>query len=1256
MDEHLLEVYLINTARHTEETPVAEWVSLPTNADTMKAVFERLGVDGSDTEQYQVSAYHSSLDGWSEALKPGESLDDLNYLAALLTQRSGEERDKFAAAVQYGDHAASAADLINLTHNLDCYWLYPTVHNSDDYGHYLIDDLDELELPDAAKRFFDYKSYGREAVKEDRGIFTDYGYIYNNGNDYAEWYKANQVPQEYRLTSQPSSQRDMDELPQGAALPSEPIPVRPLVLNATDTQGRIREITEHLEQGVQEVFESERYRDYLKAMSRFHNYSLNNTLLIVMQETAYTALKERELQDNTIAAEKGLKPYTLLNVEFNDGADQQSSGYIGWYYATLAVDGKICTHLETGLNHDIASGSVSPTPTRENYYAAGALKESDVDYVFNNVGFSSASDLYSLHLSDAARGRAELELAKKLIDDYCREEFHSGADFSDLSAVGIGHTTVTDDEIPIQAYANLADFRIEKYLGDVLIESRQYESLAALIQGELNDLEFGDLTYASDEQIAMFHAQEEVSGKEATSLNPAVQPVVTILWSESDKLQEGEQLPLARADALFKVLDDEKRSEREKPGYTGGWYDKTKFRIDCTFHGERDSYEGRQDFGDGDGALIDHIQAYHEYYAKDENWKNFVLHNEGAEAWEKDKAEREMLLTEFVPYMRLHCNLSEQERTAADMLENGEALTPEQTAYFHAVLAHVDACREKLNAGDYHLPDPPQLSDFDKELQDYKAHVESEIAQEAEATGMTVEEYAANGYEPQEQPTDVQEQPEETPPADTAPEQTAVRYYTINEGAARRANDANSYRDYAAGSATAEYRQMVDQAAAIAQRQKERVDPMYHEKIDALLDTYARKLAENLNDHYAIEARVPSILVAGGSNFPVRKKEKQNAARDRNMQEWQDVQGILDKIRSTGMGGISMDDPQAAAKLEAKLVKLESAQETMKAVNAYFRKNKTLEGCPSLTPEQITKLQQEMAQSWHLDKSRPYPAYMLSNNNAEIRRIRGRIEQVRQHEDTHFAGWEFDGGRVEANKADNRLQVFFDGKPDEAARDELKANGFRWAPSVGAWQRQLNKNAYYAAGCISCIQPISGEKPIDVQRSVQQQESAAPDAHLTGERVSTPRGSFHVADMTREQMETAGYGYHHSTDDGKYLIMGNGTQAFAIAAEQREQENYMRTAELSTEQNYNMIDGQINNTPSVDELEEKAKRGEVISLSALAAAVKAEDGRTPQRDPDGKKPSIRAQLKADRAQSCKPQQREKEQEAKRSIRQALEME
>ena len=994
------------------------------------------------------------------------------------------------------------------------------------------------------------------------------------------------------------------------------------------------------------------------------------------------------------------------------------------------------------------------------------------------------------------------------------------------------------------------------------------------------------------------------------SLDPAVQPVVTILWSESDKLREGEQMPFARADALFKSLDDEKRSERERPGYTGSWYDKTKFRIDFTFQGERDNYEGRQDFGDGDGSLIEHIKAYHEHYAQDEGWKNYMLHNEGVEAWEKDKAERNMLLNDFIPYLELHRNLYEMEQTAAQPLEMNDHLTPEQTAYFNAVLAHVDVCRDKLNQGQRNLPELPSYEEYTRlasETEAYKAHVREEIAQEAAAAGMTVEEYAANGYEAFTTPevqqqgapateshTDLQKKSVEiakryeslpmqdrlniiaqafncttgkvktspctgkwrgtsdisirfdngaslfignhrTPQAKTArvqnecvnsallrynPEivaaaketaivalmkreltdntiaaekrlkpytllnvelndgteessgylgwyyvtiaidgkirahietglnhdiangkvsevparehyftagalketdvdyvfnnvgfsstsdlyslpisdavreraektlaerekaqlavevpdaaqnsQAAVRYYPINETAARRAQDANSYRDYVPGSATAEYRAAVDRAAELAQAQKGRVDPMYHDKIDSLLDTYARKLAENRNNHYAIEARVPSILVAGGSNFPVRKKEKQNAARDRNMEEWQDIQGLLDKIRSTGMGGISADDPQAVAKLEAKLENLVQSQETMKAVNAYYRKHGTLDGCTLLPPELLAELKADMAQSWHLDKSRPFQSYALSNNNAEIRRTRERIESLKQHEQRGYAEWEFDGGRVEANKEANRLQIFFDDKPDSDTRDELKANGFRWAPSAGAWQRQLNTNAYRAADNISCIQPATGERPTELQRKAQrtppaqeqpeQQKKLSPDAFMTGEKIQTPRGTFRLTSLSVEQMKEAGYSFHHQSDDGRHYIMTSNNIAFAVAVEQPEQtrpENYLKAAEMSTEQNYNMIDQQINNTPSVDELEEKAKRGELVSLSALAAAVKAEGGRTPQRDKDGKKPSIRAQLQADKAQAAKHPKKEKEQEAKRSVRQALEME
>ena len=230
---------------------------------------------------------------------------------------------------------------------------------------------------------------------------------------------------------------------------------------------------------------------------------------------------------------------------------------------------------------------------------------------------------------------------------------------------------------------------------------------------------------------------------EAPSLNLTAEPVVTVLWSESPHLKEGQTMPLHEADALFAKLD------AEYPAGMG--YDKTKFRIDFTFRGQPDNYEGRQDFGDGDGSLIQHIQSYHEYYVQDESWKNHVIAETDLEGWEQDKAERDMLLGEFVPYMKLHCNLSQMEQEARRPLRSGEELTPEQSAYFHAVLDYVQECRPLLNQGQYQLPEPPKLSDFDQTLQDYKAQVQAEIAQEAAAAGMTVEEYAAAGYEAPEQ-------------------------------------------------------------------------------------------------------------------------------------------------------------------------------------------------------------------------------------------------------------------------------------------------------------------------------------------------------------------------------------------------------------------------------------------------------------------------------------------------------------------------
>ena len=304
-----------------------------------------------------------------------------------------------------------------------------------------------------------------------------------------------------------------------------------------------------------------------------------------------------------------------------------------------------------------------------------------------------------------------------------------------------------------------------------------------------------------------------------------------------------------------------------------------------------------------------------------------------------------------------------------------------------------------------------------------------------------------------------------------------MQYYPIDEALARRAREMNSFFDYVPGSATAEYRRCVDGAARIAEAQKQRVDPIHHGKIDRLLDLYARKLAENINQSNSIATRVPSILIAGRGNYPVRKKEKQNRAVDANMEEWRNIQGLLDKIRGTGMGGISADEPDAVDKLKAKLERLEAFQDKMKAVNAYYRKHKTLDGCPELSAEEIEKLKAEMARSWRA-QPKPYEGYELSNNNASIRQVKARIEELTQRAETVYEGWAFDGGEVKVDREANRLQVFFDEKPDRETCSAMRHGGFRWAPSVGAWQRQLNNAAIWTAKHIDCLRPLPVEQAI----------------------------------------------------------------------------------------------------------------------------------------------------------------------------------
>jgi hypothetical protein len=182
---------------------------------------------------------------------------------------------------------------------------------------------------------------------------------------------------------------------------------------------------------------------------------------------------------------------------------------------------------------------------------------------------------------------------------------------------------------------------------------------------------------------------------------------------------------------------------------------------------------------------------------------------------------------------------------------------------------------------------------------------------------------------------------------------------------------------------------------------------------------------------------------------------------------------------------VSASDPQAKEKLTEKLESCKKQQEYMKSVNAYFRGHGSCKGYPDMPLTKAAELdvRVEGAYSW---EKQPYPSWVLSNNNAEIKRLEKRIETLTYNREVGFSGWEFEGGCAEANTELDRLQLFFDEKPSEGRRASLKANGFKWAPSQGAWQRQLNDNAICAAGRLDFIKPLDG-------RTVREHQPKAPD-------------------------------------------------------------------------------------------------------------------------------------------------------------------
>ncbi len=292
------------------------------------------------------------------------------------------------------------------------------------------------------------------------------------------------------------------------------------------------------------------------------------------------------------------------------------------------------------------------------------------------------------------------------------------------------------------------------------------------------------------------------------------------------------------------------------------------------------------------------------------------------------------------------------------------------------------------------------------------------------------------------------------------------KYYTIDEHAARQAQSMWSFTDYVAGSKTAEYRRLVDQAYDLADQAAEE-KPDRAEKAYLLADRYARKLADNFNADSRINLMCPSVLIAGPANFPVKKKERQNRAAERNHEEYMEIQKYLEKIRRILYGKeiIKSNDKEAIQKLQEKLNLLQREQEQMKAVNRYYRKYKRLDGCPDLSLEEIERLKQEMKSNYHY-QDKPYLSFELSNNNRNIHTVKARLEKLKAEKAEETRDYDTSYFKVVENTEMMRLQLFFDGKPEAEIREAVKHHGFKWSPKNNCWQRQLTDNARYSLKCL----------------------------------------------------------------------------------------------------------------------------------------------------------------------------------------------
>ena len=325
--EHLdgqFSIMIGNRSRFETDDPSGYWLDMPATKEQLHEAMQSVGITADNPQDFSIRGY--SDDPEKHIALPYEmvcaaDVDELNFLASRLNQLDPAEVGKLNAALQQKNGLANIGQVIDFTYNVDFYVHIPEVHTYRDLGDYYLNQSGMVQMPEEWKGGIDLTTFGRNAAAQEKGAFTEYGYIVESGDEWERQFEGREVPEEYKIMSYPQPERgeqdkaymDAAETQQAdaqAAEPQQPRPVVPIILTSEKPGDKVKEITARLEQGVQAIFDSDRYKEFLTAMSKFHDYSLNNTILIAMQGgnlvKGYSQW-QKEFDRHVKKGEKGIK-------------------------------------------------------------------------------------------------------------------------------------------------------------------------------------------------------------------------------------------------------------------------------------------------------------------------------------------------------------------------------------------------------------------------------------------------------------------------------------------------------------------------------------------------------------------------------------------------------------------------------------------------------------------------------------------------------------------------------------------------------------------------------------------------------------------------------------------------------------------------------------------------------------------------------------------------------------------------------------